>query len=260
MFTNGTGTGKTYTGLGLIRRFVNQGKGRILIVVPSQEKVTDWKNDGKNLGLDIYGLGDDKAAKKEGAKNATEDKGRGVVITTYANMRANQALLEDQFDLVVYDEAHKLMENKFGSESETTRRHYLLTSRDEQSTLERLKIIHPVGKALKEAQERLDKAQKALRRASTGAAIIDAEEEARAAQAAFDSAEAAWKAVEPQVREEARRQMRKTKTLFLSATPFNLELNLEYAEGYIFTYPEVNGYEDDPERGRAEAIRHDQRL
>ena len=253
MFTNGTGTGKTYTGLGLIRRFVNQGKGRILIVVPSQEKVTDWKNDGKNLGLDIYGLGDDKAAKKEGAKTATEDKGRGVVITTYANMRQNQALLEDQFDLVVYDEAHKLMENKFGSESETTRRHYLLTNRDEKNTYERLKMIHPKGKALIEAEERLEKAKKALRKAGNAAAVFAAQEEQQEAERAVGAAQTAWDAVEPQVREEAKKQMRKTKTLFLSATPFNLELNLEYAEGYIFTYPEIKGYEDDPERGRAEA-------
>lgn len=32
LFTNGTGTGKTYTGLGIAKRFIKQGKGRVLIV------------------------------------------------------------------------------------------------------------------------------------------------------------------------------------------------------------------------------------
>ena len=38
MFTNGTGTGKTYTGLGIVKRFLKQGKKRILIVTVSEQK------------------------------------------------------------------------------------------------------------------------------------------------------------------------------------------------------------------------------
>ena len=64
MFTNGTGTGKTYTGLGIAKRLAKQGKGRILFVTPSQKKVYDWVKDGKNLGLDIRDL--DSVAKEKG--------------------------------------------------------------------------------------------------------------------------------------------------------------------------------------------------
>lgn len=42
MFTNGTGTGKTYTGLGILKRFVNQGKKNILIVTPSNDINKAW--------------------------------------------------------------------------------------------------------------------------------------------------------------------------------------------------------------------------
>lgn len=70
LFTNGTGTGKTYTGLGIIKRFVKQDKGRVLIITPSQTKVSDWIGDGKNLGLNIKRLSD------------TKDKGDGVVTFT----------------------------------------------------------------------------------------------------------------------------------------------------------------------------------
>ena len=79
MFTNGTGTGKTYTGLGIVKRFVKQGKGRILILTPSQTKVRDWIKDGNNLNLEIRDL--DSWAKEHGT-TATTEKGEGVVITT----------------------------------------------------------------------------------------------------------------------------------------------------------------------------------
>ena len=42
LFTNGTGTGKTYTGLGIAKRLAKKGKGRILFITPSQKKVSDW--------------------------------------------------------------------------------------------------------------------------------------------------------------------------------------------------------------------------
>src|SRR6185503_7128604 len=34
LFTNSTGTGKTYSGMGIVRRFVSQGKDSIIIVAP----------------------------------------------------------------------------------------------------------------------------------------------------------------------------------------------------------------------------------
>ena len=37
--------------------------------------------------------------------------------------------------------------------------------------------------------------------------------------------------------------------MFLSATPFNTAMGLEYAEGYIFSYPEEETAEDNAENG-----------
>ena len=141
MFTNGTGTGKTYTGLGIVKRFVKQGKGRILILTPSQTKVEDWINDGKNLGLDIRSL-DDWGS--EHGMPATQEKGEGVVITTYANFRQNKALMEDCFDLIVYDESHRLLENKKGEATAGVNMHYKLSNKDENHTFQRLRDVNPV--------------------------------------------------------------------------------------------------------------------
>ena len=56
LFTNGTGTGKTFSGLGIIKRFSNAGKNNILIVVPNDKIIEDWQKSGRMLGLDISEL------------------------------------------------------------------------------------------------------------------------------------------------------------------------------------------------------------
>jgi superfamily II DNA or RNA helicase len=99
LFTNGTGTGKTYTGLGVIKRFQRQGKTNILIVVPDEKVGSDWANSGSDLGLKITRLAD------------TKDAGKGIVVTTYANLGQNAALASRSWDLVVADEAHNLMKS-----------------------------------------------------------------------------------------------------------------------------------------------------
>lgn len=111
MFTNGTGTGKTFTGLGIAKRLVKQGKGRILIVTPSQKKVSDWIKDGRNLNMEIRDL--DSIAKERGT-TATTESGDGVVITTFANFGVNKKLLEENWDAVIYDESHRIMEKQEG--------------------------------------------------------------------------------------------------------------------------------------------------
>ena len=47
LFTNGTGTGKTFVGLGIAKRFYVQDKREILIVVPTEKKCTDWQKEEK---------------------------------------------------------------------------------------------------------------------------------------------------------------------------------------------------------------------
>jgi len=102
LFTNGTGTGKTFSGLGIIKRFALQGKTDTLIVAPDSKIASDWIESGKLMGLDITGLKD------------TKDAGKGVVITTYANLGENDQLARRQWSLVVADEAHSLMQAATG--------------------------------------------------------------------------------------------------------------------------------------------------
>jgi len=117
LFTNGTGTGKTFTGLGIIKRFEMMGKDRILIVVPSQQKVADWQAEGQRVMVKATPLKD------------TNDIGEGVVVTTYANMRDNWRLQAEPWDLVVYDESHNLSSNAQGTEGANIAAHELVTAK-----------------------------------------------------------------------------------------------------------------------------------
>lgn len=120
LFTNGTGTGKTGLGLGIIKRLVAAGRKNILIAVPADKIGTDWGRLGERLGVETSKLVD------------TRDAGKGVTITTHANMAQNDALFSREWDLIVIDEAHKLSSGKSG---------------DSTALLERLRglALHPRG-------------------------------------------------------------------------------------------------------------------
>lgn len=102
MITNGTGTGKTYTGAGAVKRFVQMGKKNILIVAPNDAVLAGWKATLDNLGVSSAQLG------------GVKDAGQGVSLTTYANLQQNNALASRAWDLVVPDEAQNLGQNKAG--------------------------------------------------------------------------------------------------------------------------------------------------
>lgn len=103
LFTNGTGTGKTFVGLGIAKRFYVQDKRDILIVVPTEKKCTDWKEEAEVFGLKVHQL------------SGIQDPGIEITVTTYANFYQNQALLSRNFDLVIYDESHYLNQNAQGT-------------------------------------------------------------------------------------------------------------------------------------------------
>lgn len=233
MFTNGTGTGKTYTGLGIAKRFIKQGKGRILILTPSQEKVSDWVKDAGNLQIKLQRL------------DNTQDKGNGAVVTTYANFRQNRALMEDAFDLVIYDESHRIMENKEGEESIGTKTHYMLTNRDEDAALDRLKATHPLWIKEEELQETIKSITDKLSQSQDYNEATELEAALTRKQAELDTIRSKQEAELPDMKVKASESVPKTKVVFLSATPFNTVQNLEYAERYIFTYPE----EDESTKG-----------
>lgn len=262
MFTNGTGTGKTYTGLGIVKRFVKQGKKRILILTPSQPKVRDWINDGKNLGLEIKSL-DDWA--KERGTTATTEAGEGTIITTYANFRQNEELLNGTFDLIVYDESHRLMENKNAANTIGTNQHHMIANRDAAFATIRLRKINPfyqerdkVNDEFKKKREQLVKeltqenpnemdgslVSKGLIPHSTYAFNWHEEDTERFPEFAqlhnrfHELTETIIKEVDPQIEEQAKKDAAHTKVVFLSATPFNTRENIDYAQGYIFSYPD----------------------
>lgn len=275
LFTNGTGTGKTYTGLGIAKRLAKQGKGRILFVTPSQKKVNDWMKDGKNLGLDIRDL--DSWAKERGM-TATTESGEGMVITTFANFGLNKKLLETEWDAVIYDECHRIMENKKGAETARSMQHYMMTNRDENHCFLRLQETNKdyqkmrlasekfdeersneIGRIMREYKESHPEARtkdvinatyKLQPKELNSFAPADAAKFPKLGKAyqEFTSAkEHYYKDVEPKLREQAKNTWKRTKTIFLSATPFNTRENLDYVEGYIFKYPEMG---DDGMNGR----------
>ena len=267
LFTNGTGTGKTYTGLGVAKRLAKQGKGRILFITPSQKKVSDWIKDGKNLGLNIKDL--DSWAKMRGT-TATTESGEGMVITTFANFGLNKKLLETEWDAVIYDECHRIMENKKGTETARSMQHYIVTNRDENHCFQRLQSINPEYQKMNDAAEKFDALRlkeierikkeyknshpsatdrdvdnatlKSLPRDLNSFAPADGMTFPKLGKAyqEFVKSRAAYIKVEPKLKEQAKNSWKHTKTIFLSATPFNTRENLDYVEGYIFKYPETD--------------------
>ena len=277
MFTNGTGTGKTYTGLGIAKRLAKQGKGRILFITPSQPKVKDWIKDGRNLGLDIRDL---ESIAKEKGTTATTESGEGMVITTYANMRQNKKLLETEWDAVIYDESHRIMENKKGAETTGSLQHYMLTNRNENYAFLRLRTINEHYQKMQAAadkfntqrQKEIERIENEYKQTHPGASDRDLafgirgklprslQEFAPSDGSTFPElgklhqeylqAFKHYNEVEPKLKEQAKNTWKNTKTIFLSATPFNTRENLDYAEGYIFKYPKDNPNERISPRSR----------
>lgn len=258
MFTNGTGTGKTYTGLGIIKRFIKQGKGRILIVTASGEKIDDWVKDAKNLGITATRLAD------------TKSKGEGVVVTQFANLRQNYELLKDEFDLIVYDESHKLMENQGGLDTRAAAAHYMIANRDVEQAIARTLQDTPLWKEPRMLEEELDEltalldavkmTSEQLKRAEQLGGRFAIEQRVEYIKARLtelvklQEAEIQKQLQDPAKRAEAEAAVARTKVVFLSATPFNTALNLDYVEGYIFSYPTDESGERDREKDKERFI------
>lgn len=211
MFTNGTGTGKTYTGLGILKRFVNQGKKNILIVTPSNDINKAWIDAAKkDFDIKITPL------------ENTNDIGKDVVVTTYANMGYNN-LVNREWDLILCDESHRLMSSEQAKVTASlnnlralTYNHNGLYERFQRLRAEEYKTVDDYAQKIKagEATEKEEKARQDL---------IDKLSKER--EELFKQ----WK----EIKEED-----KPKVVFLSATPFAYVPNVDYAEGYLFSYGE----------------------
>lgn len=240
LFTNGTGTGKTFTGLGIIKRMARQGKTNILVVVPDEKIGDDWIGSAKLLGLNASKLAD------------TKDAGKGIVLTTYANLGSNDALATRAWDLVVADEAHNLMKSADGTVT---------------TYLQNLRAItmHPDGAFQRYAmlnREKIDRS-KALSEEITGL------ERMIAADSTTDQQRAAWDAKSEALQKElgalrgeldkalnatradvkANQGAKRTRLAALSATPFAYEFTIDWANGYLFDYNDGQASDETESRG-----------
>lgn len=234
MFTNGTGTGKTYTGLGIVKRFVDADKKNILIIAPSDGILKQWEEAAaKDFGITLTRL------------NSTKDVGKGAVTATYANVGANRALVNRDFDLVITDESHKLMGSESATPTDALQLVRAVTGHEDgfqryhhdkhpeiSSKLD--KIEAETGKLTKRADE-IDKMQKG----SGTPALTDEARKIKAQIQKLDEEASKWRQKLESFQaadEKAFAEKQPSKVLFLSATPFQYVADLDYANGYLFNY------------------------
>ena len=245
MLTNGTGTGKTYSGLGFIKRMYDAGKKNILIVSPSESINDQWiEAANKHFGLSIEKLSSTKDSGKDG----------GICITTYANLQANRELVNRNWDAVVSDESHTLMQNEKGEETGYLSMLRALTM-NPRGAYKRFKLQHRTKeiRSLENQIEDLEKKAKAILRpygdkkkiSSADKAKVDALQ--KEIEGLDKEMEGIYMKMSPgtdklmQDLKAAYPEEKRPKVLFLSATPFSHDKDIDYAEGYLFHYDEDTG-------------------
>ncbi len=246
LFTNGTGTGKTFTGLGIAKRFQRQGKDNILVVVPSDKIARDWVSSAEYLNLSAKQL-----------KSTQDNGGSGLVVTTYANFGNNPAILERSWDLVIPDEAHKLNQNAAGKITNAQRmlnevsgkvgnsryswRHYIpdlpewqqlsddLVEAQKQHLIDTASDPIP-EKQLKEWVRKLKPSHFSENFHAVRTGNLPDEQ----AQTFKDRAEALQNKAAARYEDGKDKSVVRGKVVFLSATPFAYHKSLSYADGYLF--------------------------
>lgn len=219
LFTNGTGTGKTFTGLGTIKRSIQQGKDNVLIVVPGDKIAKDWVKSGKLLGVDVKQL-----------ENTKDNGGSGVVVTSYANFRQNTSLAKRDWDLIVTDESHNLLaKDEFKATSNLVALRVL--SGHERGRNSAVDFKEP---ALKDELNRINEALAEADEKGNEAEIQALEKERSDAFDHYKVRQRHW------AEHYAKRwDNQDTKVVFLSATPFAYRKSIDYAEGFLFHYNEL---------------------
>lgn len=245
MLTNGTGTGKTYSGLGFIKRMYDAGKKNILIVSPSESINDQWiEAANKHFDLSIEKLSSTKDSGKDG----------GICITTYANLQANRELVNRNWDAVVSDESHTLMQNEKGEETGYLSMLRALTM-NPRGAYKRFKLQHRTKeiRALENQIEEREKKVKAILRPYGNKKKISSADKAKvdALQKEIEGLdkemEGIYLKMSPgtdklmQDLKAAYPEEKRPKVLFLSATPFSHDKDIDYAEGYLFHYDEDTG-------------------
>lgn len=238
LITNGTGTGKTFVSLGAIKRLVKQGKNNILIFAPSEAVINGWIRSAPMLGLDINRLTD------------TKDAGKGVVITTYANLRDNNALIKRNWDLVVADEAQMLSQNADGEITDAGHAYQAITMHPDGAR-QRTRMKDPdLAKDLDDLSARLEKAEKNKDRQLANLLSAQMQPLWRRFNVLLE---------QTRVEIDDAQGANRTRALWLSATPFAYEKSVRMAQGYLFdwnkNFVESSGY-NAPDPYQAFMIQH----
>ena len=245
MLTNGTGTGKTYSGLGFVKRMYDAGKKNILIVSPGESINDQWiEAASKHFDLSIEKLDNTKDSGKDG----------GICITTYANLQANKELVNRNWDAVVSDESHTLMQNEKGEETGYLSMLRALTL-NPRGAYKRWKLQHRTKeiRSLENQIEEREKKAKAILRPYKDKKKVSSADKAKvdALQKEIEDLnkemEGIFLKMSPgtdklmQDLKAAYPEEKRPKVLFLSATPFSHDKDIDYAEGYLFNYEEDAG-------------------
>ncbi|MGN8831191.1 MuF-C-terminal domain-containing protein [Selenomonas montiformis] len=243
MLTNGTGTGKTYSGLGFVKRMWDAGKKNILIVSPAEDINNQWIDAAKDhFDLDIHKLADTTDCGTDGQ----------ICITTYANMQANKELVQRHWDAVIADESHNLMNNKDGGKTGAVSMLRAITM-NPHAAYDRFRLLHRTKeirfledkiKGLQRQLTALDKSKKDQNKA------LELQKKIESCKRSMDEI---YRKISPN-RDKLEDELKKAypdekrpKVLFLSATPFAYDKDVDYAEGYLFHYDDkqpAGGYNE----------------
>ena len=231
LFTNGTGTGKTFTGLGIIKRFAVAGKTNIIITVPNDKISEDWEKSGKLLGLNISRLSDTRSA------------GTGIVITTYSNFGQNNELSHRNWDLIVHDEAHYLAQDKNGTNTLSLKALRAISLHPDGAHTRASMLHADLYAELSNLQEEI----KTIR-ASDDQRHLAASVEVEKKFAALNS-KISEKVKEVSEQVSSSQGEARPRILFLSATPFAYEKTVDWANGYLFDYNQGQSNDQNEFRG-----------
>jgi predicted RNA methylase len=218
LLTNGTGTGKTFSGMGEVKMMLDRGAKNILAVVPSDKIGSDWVDTAHRF----FGVKD--AVQLPSTFDNAKD--RRMVVTTYANFGQNNTLVKRPWDLVVADESHYLSSSATGETTLALDALRALTWHP-QGLHRRVQMLDP------EAHDGL----RTLRIYEKRFKRLTPEQENQRVKFT-----ARQDAIEKEVRKEmtAKAERERPKVLFMSATPFAYRKSVDYGNGYLFDYPPEN--------------------
>jgi hypothetical protein len=214
-------THNTFSGLAVAFRQYQQGKKNILIIAPKQPIVDAWKSAaGKFFGMNVHVL------------ESTSDGGTGhdVVATTYANLAANPALMNRDWDMLIPDEAQYLSSDQAGTVTKALKQFRAL-ARQPGSERQRAQMLNPdLVQQIQNLSDRIESNRKSddERRWQENAKL---ETQLNGLLREMDA-----KVQEQREYLASLSNDQRGRAVFLSATPFAYEKNVVLGQGFLFDW------------------------